>query len=105
MAESTMKREEILCALKEGSISVEQAAQLLSLEEATRASLHCRVSEKGGLSVYGLGRMPVTLYVNQWRKLLGFSEQILAFANAHEPELKATPPRRKPANKPDDAPK
>jgi len=48
-----------------------------------------RVSEKGGLSVYGLGRFPVTLYKEQWIRLLGMAEEILAFIQEHDAQLKA----------------
>jgi hypothetical protein len=47
-----------------------------------------KVSEKGGVSVYGLGRFPVTLYKEQWTKLLDMSEEIRAFIAEHERELK-----------------
>ena len=47
-----------------------------------------RVSEKGAVSVYGLGRFPVTLYREQWTKLLDMAEEIRAFIQAHEAELK-----------------
>jgi len=47
-----------------------------------------KVSEKGGLSVYGLGRFPVTLYLEQWRKLLDVADDIRAFLREHEGELK-----------------
>jgi hypothetical protein len=50
-----------------------------------------KVSEKGGVSVYGLGRFPVTLYKEQWAKLLGMADEILAFIKEHEAELKAKP--------------
>jgi hypothetical protein len=48
-----------------------------------------KVSEKGGLSVYGLGRFPVTLYKEQWTKLLGMADEIRAFIAEHDSELKA----------------
>jgi hypothetical protein len=48
-----------------------------------------RVSEKGGLSVYGLGRFPVTLYKEQWLKLLEMADEIRQFIRAHDGELKA----------------
>ena len=48
-----------------------------------------KVSEKGGLSVYGLGRFPVTLYKEQWVKLLDMSDDIRAFLKAHDSELKS----------------
>jgi hypothetical protein len=47
-----------------------------------------RVSEKGGVSVYGLGRFPVTLYQEQWDKLLAHAEAIRAFINEHRDRLK-----------------
>ena len=51
-------------------------------------SVSLKVSEKGGLSVYGLGRFPVTLYKEQWAKLLAMSEEIKAFLKEHDAELK-----------------
>jgi hypothetical protein len=50
-----------------------------------------KVSEKGGVSVYGLGRFPVTLYKEQWAKLLDMADEIRAFIKAHDSELKAKP--------------
>ena len=50
-------------------------AQLKS--KKTAGELTFKISEKGGLSVYGLGRFPVTLYKEQWRKLLGKAEERL----------------------------
>jgi len=47
-----------------------------------------KVSEKGGLSVYGLGRFPVTLYREQWEKLLAMSAEIRRFIGEHDHELK-----------------
>jgi hypothetical protein len=41
--------------------------------------LEFRVSEKGAVSVYGLGRFPVTLYAEQWEKLLSTADELLAF--------------------------
>jgi hypothetical protein len=48
-----------------------------------------RVSDKGGVSVYGLGRFPVTLYKEQWRRLLDMADEIRAFIQEHERELKS----------------
>jgi len=50
-----------------------------------------KVSEKGGVSVYGLGRFPVTLYKEQWGKLLAMADEIRAFIKEHDAELKAKP--------------
>ena len=55
----------------------------------SRGSMTFKVSEKGGLSVYGLGRFPITLYQEQWLKLMDMSEEIRAFIAAHKSELKA----------------
>ena len=52
-----------------------------------------KVSEKGGVSVYGLGRFPVTLYKEQWTKLLDMADDIRAFIAEHDAELKAKEPR------------
>lgn len=54
-------------------------------------SVSLRVSEKGGVSVYGLGRFPVTLYKEQWKKLLAMADDIQAFIDEHDAELKAKP--------------
>jgi hypothetical protein len=48
-----------------------------------------KVSEKGGVSVYGLGRFPVTLYKEQWLKLLGMADEIRAFIKDNDARLKA----------------
>ena len=55
--------------------------------QATRAT-SIRVSEKGGVSVYGLGRFPVTLYKEQWLKLLAMAETIRKFIADNEAKLK-----------------
>lgn len=47
-----------------------------------------KVSEKGGVSVYGLGRFPVTLYQEQWAKLLDHAGEIRDFIKANESQLK-----------------
>ena len=48
-----------------------------------------KVSEKGGVSVYGLGRFPVTLYKEQWNRLLDMADDIRAFIRENESKLKA----------------
>jgi hypothetical protein len=53
-----------------------------------RGQMSLRVSEKGALSVYGLGRFPVTLYREQWDKLLGMGDEIRRFIQEHDAELK-----------------
>jgi hypothetical protein len=54
-------------------------------------SVSLKVSEKGGVSVYGLGRFPVTLYKEQWTKLLTMADEIRAFIKEHDTELKTKP--------------
>jgi len=56
-------------------------------------AISLKVSEKGGLSVYGLGRFPVTLYKEQWAKLLDLADDIRAFIKTHDAQLKAKEPR------------
>jgi hypothetical protein len=60
-----------------------------SLKKGAAKGISMKVSEKGGLSVYGLGRFPITLYKEQWTKLLDMSEEIRTFISAHQGELKA----------------
>lgn len=50
--------------------------------------LEYRVSEKGGVSVYGLGRFPVTLYYEQWTRLLGAADDLRAFLEENKSKLK-----------------
>lgn len=45
-------------------------AALLALKTKGQGRISCKVSEKGALSLYGLGRFPVTLYAGQWERLL-----------------------------------
>jgi len=60
-----------------------------ALKKTSAKGLSLKVSEKGGVSVYGLGRFPVTLYKEQWAKLLDMAEEIRAFIKANESKLKA----------------
>jgi hypothetical protein len=59
-----------------------------SLKKPVRGQVSLKVSEKGGLSVYGLGRFPVTLYREQWEKLLGLSDDIRSFIRDNDAALK-----------------
>jgi hypothetical protein len=58
------------------------------LKKPARGQISMKVSEKGGLSVYGLGRFPVTLYREQWEKLLGLSDDIKEFIQENDSTLK-----------------
>ncbi len=63
-------------------------AENQALKGRRSGNLSLKVSEKGGLSVYGLGRFPVTLYKEQWVKLLGFAGEIESFIKENESQLK-----------------
>ena len=83
-----MNKEDILKKLQAGELTVEEATKLLSEADAPKRGLYCKVSEKGAISVYGLQRMPVTLYVEQWDRLLEFAEDIKAFLKENDSKLK-----------------
>ncbi len=68
-------------------------AENAALKSRTARGVTIKVSEKGGVSVYGLGRFPVTLYKEQWTKLLDMGDDIRTFIREHEGELKAKAPR------------
>jgi hypothetical protein len=59
------------------------------LKQAGRGKLAMKVSEKGALSVYGMGRFPVTLYKEQWLRLLSMADEIKGFIEANAGSLKA----------------
>jgi hypothetical protein len=59
-----------------------------TLKRPARGQMSLKVSEKGALSVYGLGRFPVTLYREQWEKLLAASDSILQFIADNDGSLK-----------------
>ncbi len=59
-----------------------------SLKRPGRGQMSLKVSEKGALSVYGLGKFPVTLYREQWERLLGMSDEIRAFIRDNDQALK-----------------
>ena len=58
------------------------------LKRRQTRGLHLKVSAKGALSVYGLGRFPVTLYKEQWMQLLDIAQDIRTFLAEHDQELK-----------------
>ena len=70
----------------------ELKAKLAELEKQVqgrkRGALDYKVSEKGGVSVYGLGRFPVTLYYEQWIRLLDQADQIREFMEENKSRLK-----------------
>ena len=58
------------------------------LRQTKTRSVSLKVSDKGGVSVYGLGRFPVTLYKEQWSKLLDMADEIRAFIRENDSKLK-----------------
>jgi hypothetical protein len=59
------------------------------LKKSGRSTLAMKVSQKGALSVYGMGRFPVTLYKEQWLRLLAMAEDIKSFIEANNDSLKS----------------
>jgi len=64
-------------------------AENTALKNRKVPAVAIKVSEKGGVSVYGLGRFPVTLYKEQWTKLLGMADDIRQFIKENDSKLKA----------------
>jgi hypothetical protein len=60
-----------------------------ALKRGASSGIRIKVSEKGAVSIYGMGRFPVTLYKEQWLKLLDMADEIRAFIAANESQLKA----------------
>jgi hypothetical protein len=60
-----------------------------ALKKGVASGLRLQVSEKGGVSIYGLGRFPVTLYKEQWLRLLEKADDIRAFITANNAQLKS----------------
>lgn len=84
-----MKKEEIVAKIASGEIKPDEGLKMLEQleEKKPRGVLYCKVSQKGAVSVYGLQRMPVTLYVEQWNRLLDFSDELRKFIADHDSEL------------------
>ena len=64
-------------------------AEMESLKARTSKGISLKVSEKGAVSVYGMGRFPVTLYKEQWIKLLDMSDDLRRFIAENDSKLKA----------------
>jgi hypothetical protein len=60
-----------------------------ALKRGASSGIRMKVSEKGAVSIYGMGRFPVTLYKEQWLKLLDMAAEIRAFIAANESQLKS----------------
>jgi len=81
MAEETAEQ-------KLARLEAENRALKEQVEQRRTGQLRLKISEKGGLSVYGLGRFPVTLYKEQWIRLLEQAEEIKAFLKENDQQLK-----------------
>lgn len=66
-------------------------AENASLKRRSQSELTLKVGAKGGVSVYGLGRFPVTLYKEQWLRLLDLADDLRAFIRENDAELKTKP--------------
>jgi hypothetical protein len=64
-------------------------AENLALKKSVSREVSLRVSEKGAVSLYGLGRFPVTLYKEQWLRVLDMAEDIRAFILRNDAQLKS----------------
>jgi hypothetical protein len=69
-------------------------AENAALKAKGSRAVSLKVSEKGAVSVYGLGRFPVTLYQEQWLKLLDMASEIRDFIRDHASELKVKEPAK-----------
>ena len=86
MSTCAMTKSEILSAVAEGKMTVEEAAQHLSAMIEPQP-LRLKVSPKGGVSIYGMGRFPITLYADQWLRVLDFGDEIRAFIDVNRDQL------------------
>ena len=65
-------------------------AENAQLKNKDKSGITLKVSEKGAVSLYGMGRFPVTLYKEQWLRILGNAPEIEAFIRDNESRLKST---------------
>ena len=63
-------------------------AENAALKESKEKALRLKVSEKGGVSLYGIRRFPITFYADEWDTVLGMSDEIRAFIRENESSLK-----------------
>ena len=75
----------------------QMAARIAELEGrlANTGTLRFKVSEKGAVSVYGLGRFPVTLYFEQWHRLLSQADELRTFIETNKSKLKLKEPAQR----------
>jgi hypothetical protein len=87
VAKTEVSMSDLLKIIAEQKLALEK----LSAEQAKRQTISYKVSEKGALSVYGLGRWPVTLYKTQWLSLLAKADDIRKFMADHADKLASKP--------------
>lgn len=88
------ERQDILDQLAAGELTIEEASrQLLELPQPPPGTIYCKVSKRGAVSLYGLGRYPVTLYANQWQMVADKIEMIVQFVRDNRSVLKTKPPK------------
>ncbi len=83
-----MDRKEILFKVAAGELNPEEADKLLKELSESQGVLICKISPKGAVSVYGLQRMPVTLYADQWYRLMEFATKIRDFIEQNRESLR-----------------
>jgi hypothetical protein len=76
------------CPTKTSKTSLSLRKENEALKKGASSGVRMKVSEKGAVSIYGMGRFPVTLYKEQWLKLLDMSAEIRAFIADNEAQLK-----------------
>jgi hypothetical protein len=83
-----MSAKEILSLVAAGKLDLDSAAAQLDAMAPKGGRLHCKVSEKGCVSLYGVNsRMPVSLYADQWERVLDYAEEIRKFIAANAASL------------------
>ncbi len=65
----------------------ELEGQLEEQKKTAKKGIYLKVSAKGGVSLYGIRRFPITFYLEEWDKILGMSDEIRAFLAEHDSEL------------------
>lgn len=62
--------------------------ELLAVKAEQAKDIYLKQSEKGGVSLYGIRRFPITFYMEEWERILGMAEEIRAFIRQHAAALK-----------------
>ncbi len=86
MAVAAIKREDF-DTVEEYAEALQAQNEALQTKIDKGSDLRLKVSEKGALSIYGLGRFPVTLYASQWIRLLSHAQEIVDFLKANSAKL------------------